>query len=74
MLSLNHYHIEEKEIIMNIYEEINRIDTVSETEDQANLYLINHNFNLPWLNTPVPDSSIKHNVIVTPSNEKLEGE
>ena len=46
--------------------------TVSETEDQANLYLINHNFNLPWLNTPVPDSvlsSIKHNVIVTPSNE-----
>ena len=60
---------------MNIYEEINRIDTVSETEDQANLYLTNHNFNSPWLSTPVPDSvlsSIKHNVIVTPSNEKLE--
>ena len=64
-------NIEEK-IKINQCEEINRIETVSETEDQANLYLINHNFNLPWLNTPVPDSvlsSIKHNVIVTPSNE-----
>ena len=54
---------------MNIYEELNRIDNVSETEGQENLYLTNNNFNLPWLTTPVPDSSIKHNVIVTPSNE-----
>ena len=54
---------------MNIYEELNRIDHVSETEDQENLYLSNNNFHLPWLSTPVPDSSIHHNVIVTSSHE-----
>ena len=65
-------------------EEINKIEslghvTVSETEEEnANNYLINHNFNMNWLNTPVPDSflsNIDHNIIVSgPSNVTLEGE
>ena len=65
-------------------EEINKIAslghvTVSETEEEnANNYLINHNFNMNWLNTPVPDSflsNIDHNIIVSgPRNVTLEGE
>ena len=65
-------------------EEINNIAifdhvTVSETEEEkANNYLVNQNFNMNWLQTPVPDSflsNIDHNIILSePNNVTLEGE
>ena len=54
---------------MHIYEDVlNRIDNV-ENENQEYLCLSNNTFQLPWLTTPVPDSSIHHNIIVAPSQE-----
>ena len=64
------YNIKEEASKMHIYEDVlNRIDNVSETENQEYLCLSNNTFQLPWLTTPVPNNSIHHNIIVETSHE-----
>ena len=63
------------------YNKIEVLDhvTISETEEEkANTCLVNQNFNMNWLQTPVPDSflsNIDHKIILSETKDvTLEGE